>query len=1765
MAVSLDTITPLSYNEWLSNKDTLESSITNQQYNNYLTEWYQEQSLKTEKNKTELKNDYLQLVKDLSFLFGQKEKDQFLSEIDYTNDEELIFAIPFFAKKLKEIAIVLSRKREAVKEAKLRYNLIGSNNGLEKLLYEYLLRGFTNTENSITQVPASPLIDLFPDLSAVKDNFFIEIEELHDPNSYFDSDPSVSIEDYVDIDGLVGETPFEDLTEKEIIGLISTRYLPTVAPTTLSNSYRQYIENRNLNNFNLSLSSLSTLTQNEIEASIKYLGQTIYGLTAIRLKDIYRPDEKLTINFPEGNTWFLWPSGDRVLDNLAFINTFDSVPINESNFLNSGATAGSSYDLSDLIFTEKNNIIQGAWLNSIKVLEVKDDFRVKIERQSYRDFVFPFAGFNLTPRGNNFDGFSIRDDIFDTFNNFDADTKKRLLESYYTTNLPNTASLPIYLNQTNLVDRGAYANFYSDEADVILKKKKIDNLVDVYSEEFEAPLEAAYLYKFQKTNLAIDFGVNNIYWPISIINANSDVPITIKNDTCLPIALKDIEVSKNMLGAIAGRVFGEADIIYKMSSESEDPVDAAWLASPSITDLDLLTDSIPVYDTSAVRCSQFFDGPVQLGLSLRVDPSEKISFVWGDRDTPADEVFKFIEHSEYCPYHNKTHDYYTNLDFLNKTPLTDKNFWNKCTCKSVYYSPVGHISDQVNDYNMVTDFIFADPDGVGVDFSLNSWKDTRNLPYDKSPQFAHYKLDGIVGDTPIGWGKGKWKTGDGSPFILKTGRRYTYSRTSFRKNKTDNNQPPFYVTNYDYKKIIGNINPTEPLDLILAIDVSKSQTKDIGIVKQTILRMVETNLKNESASTQIGLIIFGSIASFVSFLSREKELLSLVINGIQIPPEPTNALTNIYDAMQLAYYMFTYDGRGQAINYDLRDLCSNLNFVVANPQTRTQTNVPNPNAKKKMLFFTNGIENLSVGLAEPYVEELKKQGVEFFVVDVGQQNFDGKSLSKTIASSKNTYFDLRTYLRSGEGNVENFGDYLSYRINGLTPIKPAWNKAIRNQQGNWIETNDSSDMVLYPGDFLIYVHRDQVDYTTAIASSEFSTPSIGFTIDVKLEGWDYTTNTFSITSVGKKYGAKPFWGKMYTDINVGNNFNKYTKYFGGNIRFFQNYVPIMQPEISQMVLESGDFIRYKRFDSKNLNWTENLTFNVTLSPFIWKKLKFNKEISNLKEFLNNQNYQYFIEASDEPSDITLESYSSFNPAYYNYYARGRFTYNQDLFYRKRCEESFVVYNTAAIISPSEPYANLLNVFYPTIAAVSFPSQSVTKKQMGEYLLPNNLGISTYRGKGYSIEINNDVLTKIDSISAERTFLSLEKYGPRQRNLTKKDQISPVKITTIDNTWIYEPFGRGKRSGIIFQTKENQKFTPYQTTYEIEKESKFGISKPTDMFQFWTPPIPATWNQPDLYPLTFRKELLPSSFEKRKEKLLVNQGYLEQWRTDIFGNDYGLYKTTSPDSILGLDVWFSSDYGVLNEISPPKNATNNQTVARWLNKAGTNSLNSYSINFSSSFIQPMNSPVLITDYFNGSPAIYFDGTNAMHLNYNLNTEGLTIFIVGQFLNVNTLFAEQNYQPMLSISLSSQNDSSIQTFSNETFALYSENGNNTFGYGNSYIDTPNPIKLNYSANKIEELQKTNNKTNLFEFSYRLGYSESYINKQYYLNSIDYGRVLNQALYSSVGLDNSGGLWIGSYGGGQYPTQCAIFEIIVYNRYLTNKEKINIRDYIYEKYNL
>ena len=585
---------PLSYNEWVDTLGYNNKNTSQEQYFNYLNSWYLKHknlySISSDENDIKKKESYIQLIKDLLHLFNEDEKKNlFLTDIDFNNDEDLIYIIPYLAKKLKQISQLIAQKREEVKKTKSKNELIGTQEGFERIIYEHILKNFTNKPYQWTRIPISPLSNQFPQLSSINEDFYIEIEELYDTNDYYDSDSTVSIESYFDVSELISKEPYQNLTDDQLAALMTSRFLKKIAPTPLSQVYNQYLtyNNQLSSQFLYELADEYNVSiNNQIVANKKYLGENLYGLTAVKLNEINEPDYIMNLSFEKGHNWFYWPSGDKGPDPIIVGNFYSPIPLNNSNFVLNRTVSGSSHKDSDLLFAIKDNTIEGAWLQGWRQMSIKDKMSVGINSYEKTEFIFPWVGFQINSKDFGFKNYSLNDFDEIIYQKLVPELRSKVLNDYLNSTLPNSAVNSIYLNQTKLVESGATPEYMSDLADTIIVAPT-SKMFELWNESIQGPIQQSFLYKFLKTDIYIKNGLNDILWPIQSFESGfENLTLTLSADTCLPILLDSVEPSKTMIGCIAGRNFDEADVIYKFADGGKNPIEAAWLGSASVAQLD---------------------------------------------------------------------------------------------------------------------------------------------------------------------------------------------------------------------------------------------------------------------------------------------------------------------------------------------------------------------------------------------------------------------------------------------------------------------------------------------------------------------------------------------------------------------------------------------------------------------------------------------------------------------------------------------------------------------------------------------------------------------------------------------------------------------------------------------------------------------------------------------------------------------------------------------------------------------------------------------------------------------------------------------------------------------------------------------------------------------------------------------------------------------------------------------------------------------------
>jgi len=848
----LNLSTPLTYQKWLENHMAVIPNEAQKQYEKYLLNFY---SNKTETNKakvSKLKNDYTTLIKKLSTIFKNDVEFEKYSKINFDSNIELKIAIPYFAKKLKELAIYYINNRNNIKDKKIQYASVGSESGLERFLYKNLLNLFTNKN-----VPNSLNINTTESLSAISKDFNVELVELYDTTNYFtealDINPLYCVlENYTS--SICSQ--FNDLTLDAVDGVLESLYL---------------CEGDNINETDLIRAGWE-----------KYLGSNLYYLSG----GFFEYDKKrVALDLQVGNNFFYWFSGTNANDIPEGI--FESIAISAIDW--SASTASSHYSASDLLFISYGNLrTEAAWLMSANQITFSTELTATITNG--RRFKFPYPGIGLSAEGGSWTG-ELLTDTFEEDRRFFPnevsyqDNQKTIEQLYWTNTTYPSAISPISVQDLTLWRDGAFASNKFKSADKIIVRAN----EDIDGEPITTK-NIAWLYQFNQTQIPIKDGLNTIYYPLTSFENIDDLNFEYLHGDS--VALSAVPTNESFPGAVAGEAIEVSDIIIRLKSECGPEVEAAWLQGPSLRNLQGIFTTTFECDTKEISqyytSWQYTSGAIQPSLSFKANPGELIKFVWSGPNTNLNEIKGLcgFDHDDTCEYKKQNH----NKSLLNANFLEYGNFemfekWRKCSCKSVYYSPLGHRSDNLILKDVIPDIIIENI-ADDIDFNFADWVGVDGKDYTGSTNVARFIPNELI-EKEIGWGKGRWRRNTGEDFEFKTGNIYTFYRADF---ESCNFQLPAFIVNHAYPvmplKGAGCADITNIPQWTKAVKNSAGEWIDAGVASNMQLRP-------------------GHFYNYIHRTENNIERQKLLVDGVDITPISGNYV-NLYDNGNLSYKVASF-------------------------------------------------------------------------------------------------------------------------------------------------------------------------------------------------------------------------------------------------------------------------------------------------------------------------------------------------------------------------------------------------------------------------------------------------------------------------------------------------------------------------------------------------------------------------------------------------------------------------------------------------------------------------------------------------------------------------------------------------------------------------------------------------------------------------------------------------------------------------------------------
>jgi len=739
-----DSDEPLSYKEW-----KLQSLVATEQeasnlYNLYLANWFQTARTNsvTLDQKFLLKQKYLYLLSQLKLFFTDEEKQNWYSKINLADEKELLLSIPFFAKKLKSIAVYYANLRKKLKNAKVKYNLTGSYNGLEKELQQYLLELIAHVNEDI-----DPLLNRsLPSYEEVKETLKIEIEELYDGVTYFDRSTTLPVSSYFNV--------FHDATAE----LFQTKGLTLSSDEWVFNTFTVPITS-DLTSFVEQLTGL-IFEQTDVNWYRLFVQKYLMGNRISTNFSVPSSQPVFTdILINQGDNYFYYPYG--TINDLNTNSVIIPVALSSLNIL--GSTAGDALSSSDVIHVKYGDTIKTAWLYQRTFDITETSMSAKINGTANTKFLFPYPGFGMSAEDIPWTGKSLSSTS--EFKFLSREYRNAINTAYWSEPLTGDSVKEIYVNNSSLAESGAFPNRYSEKADTIFIRANNGS-------EQALPftnVNSCWLYEFKQTSLPIHVSLTTpILWPYQHVPTDIEkFPQHLKrfnfNKRCEPVKLNEINCSN----LIAGSAIDVSERVYKINrfvDTKELALECAWLSGS-------------LNDSNTHRWVS------QEGFNAIFEPGKATRFVWnGANNTPLSSVFKTLSHYDECPFSVKE-----NAESFEPS---------QCSCKQIYYTPKGHPGETFLDHNSQADCIVKEivgdkevnslfSDGIEP-FTFSSWVDENGLKITETNKFAWYKTREIIG----GYGDGSWFGNSGRiPFTLQTGSSYFYVRAASRTLETPETDP----------------------------------------------------------------------------------------------------------------------------------------------------------------------------------------------------------------------------------------------------------------------------------------------------------------------------------------------------------------------------------------------------------------------------------------------------------------------------------------------------------------------------------------------------------------------------------------------------------------------------------------------------------------------------------------------------------------------------------------------------------------------------------------------------------------------------------------------------------------------------------------------------------------------------------------------------------------------------------------------------------------
>lgn len=1386
-----DINSPLSFLEWKSRLPSILEKDSLEHYNIYVLNWFAKNKEKPVSRKFVLRQKYLYMLDQLHLFFSTDEKNNWYRQVNLADEKELLLAIPYFAKKLKDIALYYLKLRQKLKHTKIKYNAVGSVGGLEQELYRYLLETFSDNNNELSPTVQSTV----PSFSALQNNLSIQIEELYDDKPYFDLSPTQPLSGYFDF---LHEVTAGFLSTQGIVLSSSDWLFDSFNITATPDNFASLFSQLTGSLFETPDAALFGEYVQKYIAENKYIIQFVPQLSTV---------STVEVSIAAGNNRFFYPQG---INNTTF-STSKQLPTIALSSLNiENATAGSSPVDSDTLRIKYGSTTKDAWLRQIDYIDAKQMIKAVLKKDNTTSFIFPFPGYGLSGINLPWTGPSI--ETTSEYNFLTVELKAAVNQAYWSQEISNDTCDPILLNNSSLVSSGAVANKDPRFADqfYIRPNRSMDTTIP------QGELSAAWLYKFTRTALPISVVDTNVFlWPYAKIDPTVAYPSHLEkinfSEGAAPVSIQSLPRSY----FIASSSIELADKIYKLERYSdgvEQALECAWLSGSTISVADFnenISSGIQAFANGSINGYKYVN---QDGFTALFAAGEAVRFIWtGPNQTSLNAVFGSVSHKKDCPFETDP----TAASTLD---------WERCTCKAVYHAPFGHAYKTFAEGAYFADCIFRVPDQELAEFDFGSWRDTNNRPLSgggfPEAEFAWYRTP-----TNYMWGKGRWVSDANlgqTAFSLRTGRAYIYRRANTKVR--DTSLPPYAVT---YNYFSSNT---------VWVEAKRFGTGWISTGKTSIMKLRS--------------------GEFVKIDKQDRttiELMSAI--SIENVSENRGSLWSTYDIVPVE--------------------CETANATqISWPRIIPPFDNTDPQYPSTAFYELSYIKGWCIERGHDHVIDCYLNSSYIITETVTFPT--GSATTGTLTylnENRSTYNDTITFVPPTTGTY-----YIS-----VTGVK---------LDGTFVVYTSS----VIPA--ITCVPQYQLRQYSPI---QFTVPAASFLLEYSLNGWNYNTNKIDLIAEG----ARPYWAVL----DVGKTST--TRYkgvysWGYPDSYVDDYVPNNIPIISPLEITYGSVIEYAH-KGYPFVWNQPFNYRKFSGTTQWCVLSVDlNQVSNLSSFYNikQATADPIAYATTIPSDIVLSNIVEGSPAEIFYYAMNSFTWPITI----TTVEEQPLPSLSSYFTITTPWENLTNRFNPTIANIPVLEETYSLNDVGGYFLPQNLGASQFINKDFDVYLKNDELTGTQLTESVNIHV-----GGRGR--TKENQ-NTIFTWKENNQWLKESVTTGDLAGSVKKslTKTLQTFIPYQSNID---ETALGLINNNSRLTPWGGVNNEEWTDKANEQISFTGV---RNVEAWADTQIIQQNdkTVDSWATDIYGNQYGLFKslsgTLSDHSEIFGELWVKTNNQVIKPAS-----------------------------------------------------------------------------------------------------------------------------------------------------------------------------------------------------------------------------------------------------------